>query len=118
MISNICRSFLFLFKGETSAPRILVQLGGEKNSQKLLLANKAIIDWMGTMKKKSGNGKSVKCEWYQPSTQNQRLRSFFSSVTKRFDWRYGTPDFSFTGGLVGFLKTMYLKRHTEYKKVS
>ena len=38
--------------GEKTGPKILVDLGGEKNITKVQLANKALIDWMSAMKKR------------------------------------------------------------------
>ena len=57
--------------GMTHAPKILVDLGGTKSTAKLMLANKAVIDWMAVIWKKTA--KRQLCSWYQPSTQNQRL---------------------------------------------
>ena len=56
--------------GARTAPKILVECGGLKATEKLLLANKAIIDWMAIMKKKNSkaNSSNGKFHWYQPST--------------------------------------------------
>ena len=66
---------------------------------KIRLANKTMVDWMDICKKKSKN--VGKCQWYQPSTQNQRLRTFFGSCTKHFDWRFEVNNFDFKDGLKG-----------------
>ena len=58
------------FGKTVSHPKILVDIGGEKKTTKVMIANKALIDWMALMEKKSPVSKSI---WYEPSTQNQRL---------------------------------------------
>ena len=80
-----------------------------------MIANKALIDWMASMKKKSPGSK---CIWYQPSTQNQRLRTFLGSCSKRYDWSFEISDFNFKGGLKGFIDKLYAKRFQEFACVS
>ena len=103
------------FGGKTSHPKILVLCGGDKSPSKIMICNKALVDWMAVMKKKSSS--DGKCQWYQPSTQNQRLRTFLGSCNKRYNWRYEIGDFSFRGGLKGFMDTLYSKRFSEFGKV-
>ena len=67
------------------------------------------------MRKKST--KNDRCPWYQPSTQNQRLRTLLGSLSKKYDWKVDIGDFSFLGGLKGFLDKLYTKRFSEYRKV-
>ena len=97
------------------APKLFVLLGGEKTPEKVQIANKALIDWMAVMRKKQT--RSVKIPWYQPSTQNQRLRTLLGSTTKQYGWRYDIADFSFKGGLKGFLDRLYDRRYKEFGKV-
>ena len=80
-----------------------------------MIANKALIDWMASMKKKSAVSK---CIWYQPSTQNQRLQTFLGSCTKRYDWSFEIGDFNFKGGLKGFVDKLYAKRFGKFAHVS
>ena len=54
--------------------------------------------------------------WYQPSTQNQRLRTLLGSTSKEYGWKYKMSDFSFKGGLKGFLDKLYSKRYKEFGK--
>ena len=96
-------------------PGILIDIGGPKTPSKVMLLNKALIDWMAVCKKKSA---AAKCPWYQPSTQNQRLRTLFGSCTKRFDWQIEVGDFDFKGGLKGFISKLYNKRYKEFSDVS
>ena len=101
--------------GEKTAPKILVGIGGTKNTTKIMLANKALIDWMSVCKKK--NCKLGKVEWYQPSTQNQRLRTFLANCSKKYDWQIEMNDFNFKGGLKGFIDKLYAQRFKKYKQV-
>ena len=56
------------------------------------------------------------CPYYQPSVQNVRLRTFFAVTRERYDWQYSfETDFSFTGGVVPFLKALYLKRSKDFQ---
>ena len=116
-----------------SVPRIFLVLGGRQDNNKLQLANFSLIDWMAATKKKdkpkrkrSGKAKSdedesndndVKCPWYQPSTQNQHLRTFFGTVQRVFDWQFQQSDFNFNSGLNGFIKDLYALREAEFGKV-
>ena len=66
-------------------------------------------------KKKQKGENSPDCPYYQPSVQNQHVRTFFGMMKERYGWDYSfKKDFSFTGGLVPFLKKLYAKRHEEY----
>ena len=109
----------------TTAPFILVEIGGEKNPTKTQLANLSLIDWMAASQKKcfkpiKQKGKKLKqggFPYYQPSTQNQRLRTFFGTASRLFTWQYDICDFNFNCGLGGFLKDLYAKREKEFGKV-
>ena len=101
--------------GKKKYPRILVEVGGLKTPSKIMLLNKALIDWMAVCNKKKA---AAKCHWYQPSTQNQRLRTLFGSCAKRFDWQIEVGDFDFKGRLKGFVETLYMKRYKEFADVS
>jgi len=103
--------------GKISAPKILVFIGGERSMLKCQMANKALIDWQAVTAKKS-TAKNTNFVWYQPVTQNQRLRTFFSTVDKEFEWQYQITDFNFTGGVKGFMSTLYVKRLKLHGKVS
>ena len=102
--------------GEKKGPKILVELGGRKNLVKVQLANKALIDWMSLMKKK--NCRPGKVDWYQPSTQNQHLRTFLGNCSKHYDWNIELSDFSFKGGLKGFIEKLYAKGFKDHKEVT
>ena len=109
----------------STAPYILVEIGGEKTPIKTQLANLSLIDWMAASQKKvvkapKTKGKKLKLggiPYYQPSTQNQRLRTFFGTVSRVFTWQYDLCDFNFNRGLNGFIKDLYAKREKEFGKV-
>ena len=48
--------------GKEKGPKILVQMVGVKDNTQLMLANKAIIDWMAVMKNKSCKNKNYEFE--------------------------------------------------------
>ena len=111
----LCLVSFRTFGKKKTHPRILVEAGGEKNPSKVMLVNKALIKWMAVMRKKA-SPKDKMCQWYQPSTQNQRLRTFLGSCNKQYDWRYEINDFNFTGGLKGFMDKLYRKIFKEFGK--
>jgi hypothetical protein len=90
---------------------------GKENYGKRSLANLALIEWQGRTRMKNVKGDS-KLIWYQPSTQNQRLRTFFGTMCQRFDWQFTLNSFLFAGGLDGFLKALYSSRLQKYADVS
>lgn len=103
--------------GKIMAPKILVFVGGMKSSLKCQIANKALIDWQAITEKKTA-GKNSRFNWYQPVTQNQRLRTFFATVDKQFGWQYQITDFTFKGGVKGFVSTLFAKRLKQHGEVS
>ena len=96
-------------------PKLLINFDDEKMPEKVQIANKALIDWMAEMQKKSKNSSDF--PWYQPSTQNQRLRTLLGSMSKEYRWKYEMSVFSFKGGLKGFLDKLYSKRYKGFGKV-
>ena len=102
--------------GRISAPKILVFVGGMKSILKCQIANKALIDWQAITAKKT-SARISNFKWYQPVTQNQRLRTFFATVDKKFDWQYQITDFTFKGGVKGFISALYVKRLKLHGKV-
>ena len=103
-------------QGESRAPAILVVCGGHVTPSRLTFINKALIDWQAVTQKKSRGSGSF--GWYQPSTQNQRLRIFLGNVKQRFDWRVQVTDLNFPGGLSPFLNRLYAERLKAFGKVS
>ena len=93
-----------------AVPLFVKVLVGKKNQAKL--ANKIVIDWQVVTKKK---GVHPKCPWYQPSTQCQRLRTFFGNMKNKFLWKIKLEK-DFTGEkmistVMGSLFTQRLKKY-------
>ena len=101
----------------SQAPSLFVALGGQKTAQKLQLCNKALVMWMKHTKKKRKAPKD-KFIWYQPVSQNQRLRTFIAVMQNRFGWQFLLNDFNFKGGVVPEVQRLYEKRYKEVGKVS
>ena len=109
---------VLLPNGETcSVPHIISMLSGFKTAQKLAIANLALIDWNSVMKKKRISGPNSKFPWYQPITQNQRNRSFFALMSKKFLWQMTLEEFDGERMLAPFLEGLYKQRYKKYKSV-
>ena len=98
-------------------PTIFIDIGGERTPAKMQIANKAVVDWMRTIKKQKIT-KRDKFTWYQPVTQNQMLRTFIAHMSKTFFWPFDLDDFNFSGGVIAEMKKMYEQRYKLYGKVS
>ena len=68
-----------LFRLERNSPKeiqtLFLMCSGEQNYGKRSLINLALIEWQGRTRMKNVKDDS-KLIWYQPSNQNQRLRTF------------------------------------------
>ena len=85
---------------------------GEPDNTKVGIANKALIDWNIVTKKKIGQ---KGCEWYKPATQNQRIRTFFGEVRKKYGWKLKQNDFNYCSMLNPMLEHIYKARRNQYK---
>ena len=97
-----------------TVPLFVKVLSGPKNQAKLELMNKLLIDWQAVTKKKGVNSE---CPWYQPTTQAQRLRTFFGCMAKRFLWQITLDDLSGEKMVCAFMEKLFAKRLTKYKSV-
>ena len=97
-----------------TVPLFVKILSGPKNQAKLELMNKLLIDWQAVTKKKGAN---QVCPWYQPTTQAQRLRTFFGSMAKRFLWQITLDDLSGEKMVCAFMEKLFAKRLSKYKDV-
>ena len=97
------------------AAKILVLLGGPKTTEKVQIANKAIVLWQRHTQKKKMTNNFV---WYQPTTQNQRMRTFFSCVQSLYGWEMKLETFDFTGGVIPECNKLYRQRYKTFGKVS
>ena len=96
---------------------IYIMLAGEKTTQKIQIANRALVQYMKRTKREKTK-KSDTYIWYQPTTQNQHLRCFFGAMHGLFGWSMTIDDFNFTGGVQAVLKALYNQRYKLYGKVS
>ena len=87
---------------------------GEPDNTKVGIANKALIDWNIITKKKIGQ---KGCEWYEPATQNQRIRTFFGEVRKKYGWKLKQNDFNYRSMLNPMLEHIYRGRRSQYKMI-
>ena len=87
------REVLLLNGEKVLFPHIIAMLSGFKTAQKLAIANLALIDWNGVMKKRRISGPNSKFPWYQTITQNQcncaflgLMNTSLANDTGRFQW--------------------------------
>ena len=98
--------------------RIFVILSNEPNTQKKHLANMLLCEWQADLKMKNPDP-DTKCPYYQPSSQNTMIRTFFSAMKRHHDWVLGYDDFKgFGGSLSALLKVKYDKRAAKYVSTS
>jgi hypothetical protein len=117
LLSPVANPFRLDSNSPTEIPAIFLMCSGEITLAKVKLANLALIEWQGRTQKK-GENKEEKFRWYQPGTQNQRMRTFFGTMKQRFDWRFNFDSFTFVGGVTSFVKALYAKRLSEFGNVS
>jgi hypothetical protein len=117
MLSPVANPFRLDRNSPNEIPALFLMCSGKENYGKRSLANLALIEWQGRTRMKNVKGDS-KLIWYQPSTQNQRLRTFFGTMCQRFDWQFTLNSFLYAGGLDGFLKALYSSRLQKYADVS
>jgi len=98
--------------------RIFVILSNEPNTQKKHLANMLLCEWQADLKMKNPDP-DTKCPYYQPSSQNTMIRTFFSAMKRHHDWVLGYDDFKgFEGSLSALLKVKYDERAAKYVSTS
>lgn len=80
--------------------RLFIFLGGPKKVSNTKLLNKMLIDWQRISKMKKPDPKT-KSPFHRPVSNNQRIRTFFASVKKQFNWEYALTDFEGFDGCFG-----------------
>ena len=100
---------------EIEIPRIFSDLAGEITSAKVAIANKSLITWQKMTKKKSTSKQSQQLPWYQPVTQSQRLRTFFSACQKQYHWQLNLDHFNGDGQLGPFMSNLFEERRAKYQ---
>ena len=94
-------------------PKAFTQVSGAITPMKSQLANNMLVDWMLILKKQTVS--PGECEFFQPSTTNLMLRTFFPFMGKFHNWKFTTASFSnFEGCLSGVLKSIYEQRRKKY----
>ena len=100
-------------------PQLFQTVSGLPNTEKIHIANNAVVDWQMNLKKKrvsstdTNDRKSI--PFLQPSVQNRTLRDFFSHMAKMYNWQFTQSDLSgFEGSLAGVLKELYKQRLAEF----
>ena len=97
-----------------TVPAAFVVGSGEKTHQKKYLVNQMICDWQ-VRYQKVRISKKKECPFYQPSAQNQHLRTFFGAMKKHYDWQWADSDFKgFRGCLHGVIEELYCQRRLQY----
>ena len=90
-------------------PLAFTEVSGAISPLKTQLANSMLVDWMLTVKKEKSQDDV--CEFFQPSTQNLMLRTFFPFMSRVHNWKFTTSSFSnFEGCLSGVMKSIYEQR--------
>ncbi len=96
-------------------PRAFVVCSGHPVTQeKILLANKMIVDWQIDLKKvkiTKENGLPV----YATTTQNTELRVFFAFMKRMHNWQFVKKNFrGFEGSVAGVNKELYGQRAVQH----
>ena len=94
-------------------PSILASLGGPVTNVKIAIANKALIDWQIATRKKKVTA-DAPFPWYQPVTQNQRLRTFFGLMAKEYEWELNIDYFCRKYMVCAVLSQLYSKRRARF----
>ena len=106
--------FIDIAGDEVEIPRIFSVLAGEVTNEKVAIANKSLVTWQAMTKKKSTSKQSQQLPWYQPVTQSQRLRTFFSTCQQQYRWQLSIDDFNSSGQLGPFMSSLFEERRLQY----
>ena len=118
MLKKVKNPFHNRFLGNSSpyVHRIFVEMSGRPTNDKKALINQALVDWQVALRKKKEVADEEKeCPFYQPSTQNLELRTFFGVMKDHYNFHYVLKDFNkFQGSLGGVLSKLYQARVQKY----
>ena len=99
--------------GPRRVAKILVVLSGIITDDKRHLANKTITHWQSELKRERPDENG--CPYFAPSSQNQKLRTLFSALTKFHGWHLKLDSLKgFDGSLAEQLGTLYKERSEKY----
>ena len=98
-------------------PYAFVAMSGDVTQVKLELTNAMLCDWQVNLvlkrQPKAGGDKS--CPYYNPSTQNKMLRTFYAHMKKEHGWQYTENSFKGWKGCVdGVLAEIYAQWLEKY----
>jgi len=114
MLKTVKNPQFVVGNGSPEVPFAFPSVAGIPTRKKLHLANAMICDWQLNLRKK-GVVKDGECPYYQPSTQNVELRTFFGHMTKHHDWQFSDSELKgFEGSLYGCIQEMYAQRLEEF----
>ena len=94
-------------------PAIVKLLAGEIDDTKLMIANRALVDWQVSLKlvkpKREG------CPWYAPTTQATDYRTFFGRMNKEYGWQFNEAHFkNFEGCVDAVMAEAFQQREREW----
>ena len=114
MLQNVRNPQFVVGNGSPEVPFAFPSVAGIPSRKKLLLADAMLCDWQLNLKKKV-DVKDGECPFYQPSTQNVELRTFFGHMSKHHDWQFSDSELKgFKGSLYGVIQEMYAQRLEKY----
>ena len=118
MLRNVKNPHYVPGNGLIEVPFAFVSVAGPISKKKLMLANEMLKDWQLKLEKKV-KVKDGECRFYQPSTQNVELRTFFGHMSKCHDWQFSETELrGFKGSLTGVIQEMYAQRLEKFVSIA
>lgn len=94
-------------------PAIVKLLAGEVDDTKVMIANRALVDWQLGLKLVKPNKSG--CPWYAPTTQATDLRTFFAKMQKEYGWKLNEANFKgFDGCVHAVMAEAFQQREREW----
>ena len=117
MLKNVKNPQFVVGNGSSVVPFAFVAVSGFPSRKKLMLANAMLIDWQINLRKKTTKKDEV-CPFYQPSTQNVEMRTFFAHMAKMHDWQFSESELKgYKGSLTGVIQEIYAQRLEKYVSI-
>ena len=117
MLRSVKNPQFVVGNGSSVVPFAFVAVSGSPSKKKLMLANAMLIDWQINLRKKNTKNDEV-CPFYQPSTQNVEMRTFFAHMAKMHDWQFSEAELKgYKGSLTGVVQEMYAQRLEKYVSI-
>ncbi len=104
----------FVRRGQKKqVPAIVPLLAGEIDDTKLMIANRALVDWQLSLKLVKPNAQG--CPWYAPTTQATDYRTFFARMHKEYGWSFNEAHFKgFDGCVDAVMAEAFQQREQEW----